>query len=87
MTTIQLYKKGNAIGPIETEGAIQYGVRLVSDEGKTLRHKSDEVFASCIDVYPNSGSVEDWEEVDYEEEEIDYEEIGKILTGEEVEEE
>lgn len=81
MTIIQLYKKGSTIGPVETEGSVPYGKRLVADEGKVLKNTETEDLAYVIDVY--DGHIEKWEEIDDEqpEEEISYEEIGKILTG------
>ena len=82
MTTINLYKNGNAVGPNQSSPDQQvHGYRLVADEGYVLQKGED--FASVIDV--GLDGVSDWEEVidtREDEEEITWEEAGRILAGE-----
>lgn len=81
MTTIQLYKKDNAIGPVQTEGSELYGSRLIAESGKKLKKTGTEETAFVIDIYPGDNS--EWTEIDYTEpeEDADWETIGQILAG------
>jgi len=84
MTIINLYKTGNAVGPNPAyEGQEVHGYRLVADDGKILT--DGETYAGVIDVSPADKSK--WTEVDDDQaddgEELSYEDIGKILVGDE----
>ena len=82
MTTINLYKSGNAIGPHQTaQDQPVHGYRLVADEGYVLT--DGETMAHVIDV-PLDG-VQQWEEVvdtTEDDTEIGWDEAGRILAGE-----
>lgn len=82
MTTINLYRNGNAIGPHQTaQDQPIHGYRLVADNGYVLT--DGETMAHVIDVRLND--VNAWEEVvdtTEDEEEIGWAEVGQILAGE-----
>ena len=72
-----LYKTGHAVGPIPSnDGQAVHGYRLIADGNGILENTKTKETALCIDI--KIEEKEDWVE---DTEELSYEEIGKILSG------
>ena len=86
MRQIELYRHyGNhgdySIGPEKKEETdALFGYRLIADDGCILTHTDDETEQTyCVDV--DTTGLTKWTEGPDEGEDISYEEIGRILSG------